>query len=58
MSKRLKNVLYWCSVVLPLYDVFIGIVKGFVKGYYDAKLQALREWDLEQQKAFRDSFKD
>lgn len=25
---KIKNVLYWCSIVAPLWDVFFGICKA------------------------------
>lgn len=58
MSKKMKTVLYWLSIVGPLADSIIGLIKGCVKGYYDAKLQAMQEWNIEQQVAFRNSFKE
>lgn len=57
MSKTNK-VLYWCSIIPPLIDAVVGLIKGCVKGYYDAKYQAMCEWNEEQQKKFVDSFKD
>lgn len=58
MSLKTNKVLYWCSVIGPLVDCVIGVIKGCVKGYYDAKLQAMEEWNIEQQKKFRSTFED
>lgn len=58
MSIKTNKVLYWCSIIPPLIDAVVGLIKGCVKGYYDAKYQAMCEWNEEQQKKFMESFKD
>lgn len=56
--KKLQKLLYWISVVPPICDGIIGIVKGVVKGINDAKKNAQLEWDNEQNNKFIASFKN
>lgn len=37
MSNRLKNWLYWLSVVRPIYDIVRGAVIGIYNIYIEAK---------------------
>lgn len=37
MSSRLKNWLYWLSVVRPIYDIIKGACIGIYNVYMDAK---------------------
>lgn len=38
MKQKLKVVLYFCSVVLPLFDILKGIKRGIVRARYESAI--------------------
>lgn len=48
MNKKIKNVLYWITVIPAIIDIIKGVVTGVKKGLKDIK----EKKDKEQNEAF------
>ena len=45
--KTTSNIVYWCSLVGPIYSLLVGTVKGFI-----AAVQSIREEEKQNQQNF------
>jgi len=56
--KKLKNVIYWITLIKPIYDLIQGTIRGIKLGIEDIKKQKIKQKHALNQQAFNKSNTD